>query len=305
MHTPVERGYGFKPSPKDPRDFKKSFTEKSILKFKTSHNLDVDLSTERFNLTDIMTEQQKDAVSYIDQGSLGSCTANATSFAYFFDEIKQKNKYIFFPSRLFLYYNERVLTDTVDIDSGASLRDALNAMRKFGICREKIWPYQIKYYKVRPPPLVYKEAIMNNKIKYKRIDFSRCFTVKDRLIELKKCLLSGYPFVYGFKVYPSFQSTITEKTGIMSMPNQSESYIVGHAVCAIGFDDNFKNSGKGYFIVKNSWGKNWGDNGYFYMPYEYITNDALCFLEDFWILKEVSKSGMFCTPEDIYPCTSS
>jgi C1A family cysteine protease len=296
----LKKGYGCKPSPKDPRDFKKRFSDKSILKFKGSHNIEPD--KERFNLTDILNDEQKDAVSRIDQGSLGSCTANAAAFAYFFDEIKQKNEYLFFPSRLFLYYNERACINTIEIDSGASIRDALNAIRKFGVCREKIWPYDISYYKVRPPLMAYKEAKENSEIKYKRIDFSRCFTERDRINEMKKCILSGYTFIFGFLVYPSFESGLTTTTGIMSMPSQTEAYIGGHAVCAVGFDDNFRNSGRGYFIVKNSWGKNWGDNGYFYMPYQYISNDILCFSEDFWILKKAKKNRLFCSPEDIYPC---
>jgi C1A family cysteine protease len=100
------------------------------------------------------------------------------------------------------------------------------------------------------------------------------------LIQLQSCLAEGYPFVFGFTVFESFQA-IT-KNGMMPMPKPKEQRLGGHAVMAVGYDD-----AKKMFIVRNSWTKNWGDQGYFYMPYSYIsdTNRA----DDFWTIRLVAK----------------
>jgi C1A family cysteine protease len=205
-----------------------------------------------------------------EQGVLGSCTANALAAAFQFEQKKQLIP-DFIPSRLFIYYNERVLLNTIYSDSGAFLRDGIKTMNLQGVCSENDWPYLVDQFAVKPPDALYEKAATNQVLSYLRLNNSNIGL-------LQSCLAQGFPFVFGFSVYESFK--LINKNGIMSMPTFSEQRLGGHAVMAVGYDDEKK-----YFIVRNSWGINWGDNGYFYMPYTYITdaNRAI----DFWTIRLV------------------
>tara|TARA_X000000950_G_scaffold281555_1_gene378452 strand:+ start:174 stop:968 length:795 start_codon:yes stop_codon:yes gene_type:complete len=207
-----------------------------------------------------------------NQGKLGSCTANAIAAAYEFNEIKQDENTIFTPSRLFIYYNERFIENTTQYDSGANIRDGIKSINKQGVCSERTWPYIIENFTTKPNDNCYKEAAFHKSVNYKR--------VKQNLEHMKNCLNSGLPFVFGFGVYESFESEIVSKTGIMSIPEKNEKLLGGHAVMAVGYNDE-----KEYFIVRNSWGLEWGDRGYFYMPYKFIINEKMC--SDFWCIKNV------------------
>lgn len=206
-----------------------------------------------------------------NQGALGSCTANGLAGAYEFDLKKQK-KTDYMPSRLFIYYNERVLINTVNSDSGAYIRDGIKTMNKEGVCPESLWPYDISKFTVKPPKKDYDEAKKCQIKSYQRLINS--------LSQLKGCLAEGFPFVFGFTVYDSFMTNEVAKTGIMPMPKTGEHTRGGHAVMAVGYDDS-----KNAFIIRNSWGTNWGIKGYFYMPYAYISNPNLC--DDFWTIRLV------------------
>ena len=237
-----------------------------------------------------------ECLSDIDQGKLGSCTANAIAFAYAFDEIKQTNKEVFLPSRLFIYYNERAMEGTVDTDSGAQICDGIKSINQYGVCDEHHWIYDPAQFTVKPPESVYTEAKLAKTVNYANIDFSEDKTTSDRVDHLKQAIRSGFPFVFGFSVYQSFESDEVAKTGMVPMPEPNEKKLGGHAVCALGFDDD-----KQCFIVKNSWGKSWGLDGYFYMPYDYIGDSELA--EDFWVIQQVTDPNNIpgFTPGDINP----
>ncbi|MEO8766676.1 MAG: C1 family peptidase [Ginsengibacter sp.] len=207
-----------------------------------------------------------------NQGPLGSCTANALSGAFQFNMKKQKLK-DFIPSRLFLYYNERVKIKTVNSDSGAYIRDGIKSLNVNGICPEKEWPYIIEKFKEKPSKKCYDDALKATVKTYARI-------TNNNLTHLQACLSEGYPFVFGFTVYESFQSGAVAKTGMMPMPKPKEKVLGGHAVMAVGYDNI-----RQVVIVRNSWGKEWADKGYFYMPYSYITSNSLC--DDFWTIRNV------------------
>ena len=208
----------------------------------------------------------------VDQGNLGSCTANAIANAHRFDQIKQKAKFQFLPSRLFIYYNERVMEGSVPYDAGAMIRDGVKSINVQGVCTEKTWPYIISKFTRKPTKASYTQGLVHQSLLYQR--------VTPTLDQLKGTLASGLPFVFGFTVYESFESQAVTSTGIVPMPSAKESVLGGHAVLCVGYDDATQR-----FKVQNSWGVEWGDKGYFYMPYAYLTNTNLA--DDFWVIQSI------------------
>ena len=206
-----------------------------------------------------------------DQGQLGSCTANAIAAAIQFDRLKQKLA-DFTPSRLFIYYNERVMEHSVASDSGAQIRDGIKSVAKQGDCPETEWPYAVAKFKTKPAAACYKDALQYKAVSYQRVTQS--------LGQLKGCLASGWPFVFGFTVYESFESAAVAKSGHAPLPASGESVVGGHAVVGVGYDD-----AKQRFTVRNSWGAGWGMKGYFTLPYAYVTGTDLA--SDFWTIRVV------------------
>jgi len=217
-----------------------------------------------------------------NQGQLGSCTANAIAAAIDYARIHHNQK-PFYPSRLFVYYNERSMEHSIESDSGAQLRDGMKSVAKTGACSESttsgtpvetLWPYDIDQFTERPPKPCYTEAKLDRVLAYMR--------VPQTLSQLKGCLASGYPFVFGFAVYASFEGDEVAKTGDAPMPTPGEEMLGGHAVMAVGYDDATQR-----FIVRNSWGEGWGDTGYFTLPYAYVVDSQLA--SDFWTMRLVSQ----------------
>lgn len=212
-----------------------------------------------------------------DQGDLGSCTAQALVANLEFLLLKQarvqkiqrkvEGQNYYDLSRMFVYYNERVIEDSVQEDAGAQIRDGIKTLAKQGVCREDIWPYVIKDFTNKPTPEAYADAKMRLIAKYHRIM---------SLNEMVNCLAEGYPFVFGFTVYEGFSSATVKRSGVLKMPSKREGVLGGHAVMAVGYD-----KGTERFIVRNSWGKDWGKDGYFTMPMEYLETLA----DDFWTIK--------------------
>jgi C1A family cysteine protease len=219
-----------------------------------------------------------------DQEDIGSCTSEAWTNLLEYNQCANGLGGKFFKnlSRLFIYYNERVIEGTVSEDSGAELRDGAKALANYGVCPESEWPYDTAKFTDKPTTKCYTDAITN-----KIIDYYALTTLND----MKSCLADGRCFVFGFNVYDDFQSQRMTDTGVLNVPDSSENLLGGHAVMAVGYDDKSKR-----FLIKNSWGKQWGltdsNNagnfkqkgsslaGYFTMPYDYITNPDLA--SDFW-----------------------
>lgn len=218
-----------------------------------------------------------------DQGQLGSCTGNAIAAAMEYERDRQGLS-DFIPSRLFIYYNERALEGTVSSDSGAVIRDGIKVVNSEGVCPETLWPYDIGVFTVKPPKRCYVAALKDRAVQYEAIQ-----TFGD----LKDAIASKLAVVFGFTVYQSFESQAVAETGVMPMPKPGEATVGGHAVLAVGYSDP-----KGHLIVRNSWGSSWGDHGYFYMPYEYLTGSKAAsdsspinkahLASDFWAIQMVS-----------------
>jgi C1A family cysteine protease len=208
------------------------------------------------------------------QGHLNSCTANALTGNLEFLEKKAGRKPTNL-SRLFIYYNERAMEGTINENVGAVIRDGVRSLVKLGVCSEKRWPYKITRFTQKPSVTCYKEAAEHQVTSYHRIL---------NLQQMRECLAEGYPFVFGFAVYKSFESHQVAKTGKLDLPKPDEpgagahGQPAGHAVVAVGYDDATKR-----VLVRNSWGSDWGIKGYFTMPYDYISNTNLT--DDFWTIR--------------------
>lgn len=249
----MNQRYGWQPDLPDQRDFSYAATRAAISKLPAR----VDL--------------RPSCPPVYDQGNLGSCTANAIGAAFEFELMKQKTP-DFMPSRLFIYYNERVIEHTVDSDNGAQIRDGIKSVNKLGVCPESIWTYDITAFAKKPGAKCYSEALKHQVLSYQRV-------VRD-VNSMKGCLAAGYPFVLGFTVYDAFESEAVAKTGKLDMPKKNEGIKGGHAVVAVGYDDTQKR-----FIIRNSWGPGWGLKGYFTMPYQYLEEENLS--DDFWTIRVV------------------
>ena len=206
-----------------------------------------------------------------DQGQLGSCTANAIGAALEFDQIKQKEQ-AFTPSRLFIYYNERAMEGTVNSDAGGQIRDGVKSVNQQGAPPETDWPYDITKFAEKPPQKAYDDAAQHEAVLYQRLT--------PILGQLKGCLAAGFPFVFGFVVYESFESQQVAQTGEAQLPQAGEQQLGGHAVLAVGYDESQQR-----FLVRNSWGPGWGMGGYFTLPYPYLLQQTLS--SDFWTIRSV------------------
>lgn len=205
------------------------------------------------------------------QGTLGSCTGQAIAGAI--ELLYKKQELSVDVSRLYIYYYERFLINTLHIDSGARIRDGIKATNKWGAPLERLWPYVIHKFKDEPSPQAIEDGLKRKVTRYERIeDFIGCIDA----------LNDGLPVIIGFLVYSSFENTENKKRGIMQYPDtRKEKLLGGHAVLLVGYD-----KAQQHFIARNSWGPWWGDGGYFYMPFEVIKNRSMSF--DFWTINSVS-----------------
>ncbi|HUI93315.1 MAG TPA: C1 family peptidase [Chitinivibrionales bacterium] len=207
-----------------------------------------------------------------NQGQLGACSAHALTSAL--EALEKKDRLAPVQmSRLFVYYNERSLEHTVNQDSGAMIRDGIKTLAKQGCCAEAKWPYVISKFTAKPSAACYKDGAQHQITSYQRLD---------TIDHMRACLATGFPFVFGFTVYESFESQQVAKTGIVNMPKTTERSLGGHAVLAVGYDDAAKR-----FTIRNSWGPAWGIKGYFTMPYEYLGSRELS--DDFWTIRRGEK----------------
>lgn len=217
-------------------------------------------------------DQRSQMPPVFDQEALGSCTGNATCGQCWHLALKDPRPNDFMPSRLFQYYATRILERTVRIDSGASIRNSIKSVVRYGICPEAYWPYVIRKFAHKPPQKAFKVA---------RKELVRLYqAVPQRPEQIKSVLSTGYTVNFGFTVYESFESDVVTETGVMPMPKPSEEILGGHAVLLVGYDDE-----KQLYIVRNSWGDTWGDKGYFYMPYDFVHNKI--YAADFWTINAV------------------
>lgn len=231
-----------------------------------------------------------------DQGALGSCTAQAGAGVIEYYERKSFGRHIE-ASRLFLYKVTRNLMKMTG-DTGAYLRLTMGAMVLFGVPPEEYWPYtdDEREFDREPPAFCYAFAQSYQTIKYYRHDPPEA-SRPDVLNRLKTYLAAGHPAMFGFTVYNSIDQA--GSTGRIPFPTEKEGIEGGHAVVAMGYDDKMvirntygSSETEGAFLIRNSWGREWGDEGYGWLPYEYVLKGLA---EDFWsvLKKEWVDTGQF------------
>lgn len=255
-----------------------------------------------------------------DQGQLGSCSSHALVGATLFELIKQGKvnpENCAGPangtsgsqmlSRLFVYYNERAIEGDISQDNGASISDGIYSLHTQGVCLETLWPYsdQGNRFTVKPSAACYTQAKSYEEVTLATtvedgtatsiaslatdLVAANTASVELDLTVIKTILNAQCPIVCGIQVYPELESAVVAGpgvgAGIVTMPTAGEQSIGGHAVAFAGYDDDMKIGGvAGAFLMRNSWGTNWGTkgasgvDGYFWLPYEYI----LTYASDLW-----------------------
>ena len=200
----------------------------------------------------------------VDQGHTESCTANALAGAYGYLEGRIAGKQVPI-SRLFIFYNDRMLEDRVAADGGAMICDGVKGLKRYGACEETTWPFDPSQVKQKPHARAYDEGQGH--------EVDQAATVAVDLHAMRHCLAEGYPFVFGLEI-DDFEP---DTRGFVKRPT-SKKDLGGHAMCCVGYIDAQK-----VFIVRNSWGTRWGDQGYCYVPYDWMTDPDAC--SDLWTLR--------------------
>lgn len=216
-------------------------------------------------------DNSKKCTAIEDQGQLGSCTAHMFAGIIEYNDVRWLPK----PdrkraSRLFHYYATRLLMGTVNEDSGAEIRDSIKAGVQYGVAHETIWKYNVAKFTDKPDDKVWADAAARKITSYHRIDDGDLET-------MKQTLAAGYVIGFGFEVHSNFMSQEMATTGELHKPGPTDAVEGGHAVVLVGYDDV-----KQAFKVRNSWGKTWGQKGYFWMSYDYVADTSLC--NDFWVV---------------------
>lgn len=234
-----------------------------------------------------------------EQGNLKSCTAIAGVALVEYFERKVMGEYID-ASSLFLYKVARKLMQLTG-DTGVSTRFTMKAMALFGIPPEEYWPYEIENFDEEPPAFCYAYAQNYQALQYFRLDLPH-LSKEQALLKIKDFLAAGFPAMFGFTTYSSLFNKKTVKTGKIPYPTIGEKMLGGHAVVAVGYDDNklidhpnYKSINdynenfqtQGAFLIRNCWGEDWGKDGYGWLPYEYVlqglATDWWSLLKNEWI----------------------
>jgi hypothetical protein len=208
----------------------------------------------------------------LDQGHLGSCVSNALARVLMYQGY---TKDALLPARLFIYYEGRKAENSIRSDSGLVIRDGIKVVATYGAPPELTWPYIISKFTRKPPVSAYIKARLDKALTYYSLDAAS----QPRRDLIRAAIHEGYPVIFGFSVYDSLETQEVANTGIVPMPAPTDKQLGGHCVFICGYDDTTQR-----YQCANSWSENWGNHGYFYLPYAYVENPQLA--SDFWIITQ-------------------
>lgn len=220
-----------------------------------------------------------------NQGTIGSCVPNAVAAVCEYlmskDHEERGTEAPWRPSRLFMYYNARKIENSIGADDGCQIRDVIRSLSVDGFCSEAAnelcdasgaWPYDESKLDVEPSPECYECA--------KKELVTVAAKIQPTLTQLQGCLAEGFPIIFGIAAYESLEDEEVKKTGRVPLPGINERCFGGHALLLVGYDNEQE-----YFTFRNSWGEEWGDGGYGYLPYSFAL-DPDC-SDDFWTIRAI------------------
>jgi len=175
-------------------------------------------------------------------------------------------------SRLYVYYNTRELDKTIDRDEGAYLPTAMKAIQRHGACLESMWSYNKTNLFVKPTDECYKDGANRQAIEYARVQQG---------YGVRSALADGFPVVFGMMLAGSFYD-VGKKDGMIPLPKRGDPMVGGHAMLIVGYDTI-----RHVYLVRNSWGVGWGDNGYCLIPFEMVDHPQLSW--DFFVIRSMEE----------------
>ncbi|MBE9156571.1 C1 family peptidase [Nodosilinea sp. LEGE 06152] len=228
-----------------------------------------------------------------DQGTVNACTAfSGVALLEYFAQ-RRYGKYTNLSAK-FVYKTARNLMNRID-DTGASVRQTMKALVLFGVPPEEAWPWHPEDFNEEPPAFCYAYAQSYQALKYFRLDAANTGANENLiasrellLFQIKAVLAAGLPCIFGFTVYSSFYRDKNLRRGYIPYPSGRDQVVGGHAAVAVGYND-YKHIDRtdgepakpGAILIRNSWGPNWGNSGYGWMPYDYILDGLTA---DWWSL---------------------
>ena len=232
------------------------------------------LTAERFGSAPIPSHRDDRAAMppVYNQLRTNSCCGNGTAGALQYMRRKEGLE-DFIPSRMFIYYNGRAMDGSEGHDGGSQVRNVIKSVATSGACAETEWTFDTNHINSKPTDKCYYDAKTDLVTSYA--------SVPQDIDAIRACIANDIPVVFGFSIYSQFESDAMAQTGMLEMPGPFSIQLGGHCVVACGYSDKSK-----VVIVRNSWGKSWGDSGYMYFPYDYLVNPRLC--ADFWQIDVVT-----------------
>ncbi len=291
-------GMGWLPSPPDLRDY--SIDQEEILSNRGVAGQEDSVKTMLTSVDVVEPKEQLPPSQHLsrfcsaveDQQWIGSCTAQAAVGLLEYFESRAFGKHID-ASKLFLYKVTRNLLQWPG-DTGAYLRTVMGALTLIGVPPEEYWPYVPDDFDKEPPAFCYALAQNYQAVQYFRLD-TPGISEDDLLKRIKTFLAAGLPSMFGFRVYNSIGYAAED--GKIPYPTLLDRVTGGHAVLAVGYDDRMKikHPGQGgvettgALLIRNSWGEGWGDEGYGWLPYNFVLSglavDWWSMLKNEWVEK--------------------